>query len=328
LNADRTGLRHVAGGSYAWLQGDGGWGLSNAGVVVGEDEAVLVDTLFDLPHTRTMMSQLGPLTAGTPIRTVVNTHGNGDHWFGNALLDDQTRIVAASGTLDDMRAVGPDTVARLLQTPGQVGAFGRRIFGAFEFASIRPRYPTETYEVEHHVSLRGVDLLLVDVGPAHTSADTIVYCERDGVVFTGDIVFAAGTPIMWEGPTENWLRACARIRELGARYLVPGHGPISPMSRLREMSDYLELVREQAARRHALGMSIDQAARDIDLGSFTRWPEAERLAANVATIYRELSSSPTPPTPGPVMFGCMASLRDHWDALRNGADKATEAPQR
>ncbi len=320
MNRYRTGLHHVAGGSYAWLQADGGWGLSNAGVVLADGEACLIDTLFDLPRTRTMMEHLEPLTSRAPISTAVNTHGNGDHWFGNAALADDVRIIAATASLDDMRAVEPAAVAGLLQMPGRAGAFGRQIFGGFDLASLEPRYPTETYRAERHLRLNGVDLLLIDVGPAHTSGDTIVYCERDRVVFTGDIVFSGGTPIVWEGPVENWLRACARIRELGAVHLVPGHGPICPVSRTGEMSDYLEFVREEAARRHQLGMDAGQAARDIDLGRFGAWPEAERLAANVVTVYRELSAHEEPPAAGPVMFGCMAALRDHWDTVHTAGE--------
>ena len=308
------GLNHVAGGSYAWLQPDGGWGLSNAGLILFDEGSVLVDTLFDLAHTRRMLDGLGHLTESNPIHTAINTHGNGDHWFGNELLDSGVRIIASAATVADMRAVGPQTVASLLQIPGPVGEFGRRVFGAFDFAPIRARYPTQDFETELHLSLPGLDVLLVDVGPAHTSGDTIIYCERDGVVFTGDIVFAGGTPIMWEGPVDNWLRACKTIEELGARYLVPGHGPISPVSRVRDMAAYLKFVREESVPRFERGMSAEIAARDISLGPFGSWPEAERLAANVTTIYRELSAETGPPTPGPVMFGCMADLRDYWSA--------------
>ena len=46
-----AGLCDVGQGSYAWLQPDGGWGWSNAGLIVDGDEALLVDTLYDVPLT-------------------------------------------------------------------------------------------------------------------------------------------------------------------------------------------------------------------------------------------------------------------------------------
>jgi cyclase len=143
---------------------------------------------------------------------------------------------------------------------------------------------------------------------ADGGARTIVYCERDRVVFTGDIVFAGGTPIVWAGPVSNWIAACRRIRELGAEVMVPGHGPVSPVARVQDMVDYLEFVSAEAAARRAAGMPAQDAARDIDLGRFSGWPEAERLAVNVATVYRELDPTAVDPPTGPELFGCMAEL--------------------
>jgi glyoxylase-like metal-dependent hydrolase (beta-lactamase superfamily II) len=300
-------LHHLTGGCYAWLQPDGGWGLSNAGLITGHGASVLVDTLFDLPRTRRMLDAMTDAVAAAPIRTLVNTHGNGDHWFGNQLVRD-AEIVAAAPSVVDMRAVSPQMVGALVSSPGATGDYVRRIFGGYEFTGITPTYPDRTYEEELLLTVGGVDVLLVDVGPAHTSGDTVVYCERDRVAFTGDIVFAGGTPIMWAGPVANWIAACRRIRELGAEVVVPGHGPVSPVARVQDMVDYLEFVYGEAGRRHAAGMPAQDAALDIDLGSFASWPEAERLAVNVATVYRELDPLGADPPTGAAQFGCMAEL--------------------
>ena len=302
-------LVEVRGGSYAWVQPDGGWGLSNAGLVVAEGESLLVDTLFDLDRTRRMLTGIGAVTEAAPVRHAVNTHGNGDHWFGNELLPSDACILAAEGTVADMHAVGPDTVQALLSAPGPTGDYGRAIFGRYDFAGITPRYPDRTYAGECAMRVGGVEVLLLDVGPAHTRGDTVIYCERDQVVFTGDMMFAGGTPIMWEGPVQNWVTACRRIVDLGAELAVPGHGPVSPVARIRDMSDYLEFVREQAVPRFEAGMTAAEAVIEIDLGIFAGWPEAERLAANVAAVYRELAPDSLPPS-GPELFGCMAALLD------------------
>ena len=297
----------VEGACHAWLQPDGGWGLSNAGLVVGAGESMLVDTLFDLAHTGAMLDGFAELTAAAPIRTVVNTHGNGDHWFGNELVP-AAEVVASAATERDMRAVGPASVQGLKDAPGPVGAYGRSIFGAFDFSGITPRYPDRTFDGELELVVGGVELRLLDLGPAHTAGDTVVFCERDGVVFTGDLLFAGGTPIVWDGPIENWLAACRRMLSLGATVAVPGHGPVSPIGRVRDMADYLEFVRDEATVRHDRGMPSQDAARDIDLGRFAGWPESERLAANVACVYRELSGPGAAPAGGPALFGCMAEL--------------------
>ncbi len=57
-----TGLHELGDGCHAYLQPDGGWGWSNAGLVVGDGESTLVDTLFDLHLTAEMLSAMEPMT--------------------------------------------------------------------------------------------------------------------------------------------------------------------------------------------------------------------------------------------------------------------------
>ena len=49
------GLHDLGNGCYGYLQPDGSWGWSNAGLVVDGGESLLVDTLFDLKLTRAML---------------------------------------------------------------------------------------------------------------------------------------------------------------------------------------------------------------------------------------------------------------------------------
>ncbi|MCW3026075.1 MAG: metallo-beta-lactamase family protein, partial [Solirubrobacterales bacterium] len=49
------GLQEVGDGLYAYLQPDGGWGWSNAGLVVDGERTLLIDTLFDLALTDEML---------------------------------------------------------------------------------------------------------------------------------------------------------------------------------------------------------------------------------------------------------------------------------
>jgi glyoxylase-like metal-dependent hydrolase (beta-lactamase superfamily II) len=114
--------------------------MSNAGLVVGRDSSLLVDTLYDFRLTRQMLDGFASVTAHAPITTVVNTHGNGDHWFGNQSVED-AEIIASHASLTDMRQVLPQAMTRLMADGTQSGGFARRIFGGFEFTGIRPVLP-------------------------------------------------------------------------------------------------------------------------------------------------------------------------------------------
>ena len=56
--AYEKGLHELGDGLYAYLQPDGGWGWSNAGLVAGDGTSLLVDTLFDLGLTREMLDAM------------------------------------------------------------------------------------------------------------------------------------------------------------------------------------------------------------------------------------------------------------------------------
>ena len=55
------GLHEISDGVHAYLQPDGGWGWSNAGLIVGDGTSLLVDTLFDLRLTQEMLNAMASL---------------------------------------------------------------------------------------------------------------------------------------------------------------------------------------------------------------------------------------------------------------------------
>src|SRR3974390_2234705 len=98
----QKGLTEVADGVWAYLQPDGGWGWSNAGLIVDGDQSLLVDTLFDMKLTREMLSAISDATGltGSDIGTLVNTHANGDHTYGNACCSNAEIIASAASAAE------------------------------------------------------------------------------------------------------------------------------------------------------------------------------------------------------------------------------------
>jgi glyoxylase-like metal-dependent hydrolase (beta-lactamase superfamily II) len=288
------GLHEVADGVWAYLQPDGGWGWSNAGLVTGDHTSLLVDTLFDLRLTGEMLEAMRHVTpAAERIDTVVNTHANGDHCYGNALVADSP-IIASARCAEEMAQLPPSAMAgvmRAVPTLGPGGDFLARIFAPFTFDDIETALPTETFEGRLELSVADRPVTLLEVGPAHTAGDVVVHLPDDGVVFTGDILFHGGHPIVWAGPVANWVAACDRVLQLDASVIVPGHGPLAAPSAVADLKVYFEFLTTEARLRHDAGMSALEAARDIDLGPYAGWGEAERVVANVRALYRDFGDS-------------------------------------
>jgi cyclase len=306
------GLHEIGRGCWAWLQPDGSWGFSNAGLVTDGEASLLVDTLFDLKLTGEMLAAMRDAApAARELDAVVNTHANGDHCYGNALVKGAT-ILASRACAEEMQELPPSAMAALAQAApqlGEAGAFLQQIFGRFDFEGIESVLPDRTFEGELGWRVGDKELRLIEVGPAHTKGDVLVHSPADRTVFTGDILFIEGTPILWEGPVDNWIRACRRIEAMDVDVVVPGHGPITDRDGARQVREYLEFVRDAARQRHDAGLPAADAAREIarELGRFGAWSDPERIVVNVDTLYREFAGG-AERTPIAELFGRMAEL--------------------
>ena len=306
------GLQETGNGVYSYLQPDGSWGWSNAGLIVDGEASLLVDTLFDAPLTRDMLKIMQDATGISPdkIGTVVNTHANGDHTHGNGLCT-HAEIIASEASAKEMEAFGPDRLLQMMQMAPELGDTGKyfvEIFGPFDFADVAERLPTKTFSGELNVKVGDKTVELKEVGPAHTQGDVLVFVEKDSTVYTGDILFIDGTPIMWAGPVGNWIKACDLIIDRKPEVIVPGHGPITDVAGVSRVKDYLSYIDTEARARYDAGMSARDAALDISISDFDSWTDAERIAVNVDTLFREYSGDSSAPNTMEI-FTLMAEIK-------------------
>ncbi len=305
------GLHALGNNAWAYLQPDGGWGWSNSGLIIDGEDSLLVDTLFDEHLTADMLRQIDDATGlkSSDITTLVNTHANGDHTFGNSLVE-RARIIASEATAEEMKDMPPERLADLMKLApdlGDLGAYLTECFAPFDFEGVRFRLPDETFRGQKTLMVGAKSVDLIEVGPAHTRGDTLVHVPGDKLIYTGDILFIDGTPVMWAGSVHNWIRACERILDLDVETIVPGHGPITDKNGVRRVLAYLTFIDREARKRYEAGLSVRDAAHDIALGDFDSWIDAERIAVNVATLYREYSGQPEP-AEAPVLFALMAEI--------------------
>ncbi len=305
------GLHDLGNGSFAYLQPDGSWGWSNAGLIESRGEALLVDTLMGLDITRNMLEEMRrKVPAAARIGKLVNTHANPDHVLGNELVA-CAEIISGRAAAEEIARMNPAGFVRMAedwQQLGDGGEFFHVTMGVqFDFSGVTITPPTRTFERELTLMVGEKTVRLVDLGPAHTNSDTIVHVPSDRTVFTGDILFNEATPIMWAGPIENWITACDYLLGLDVETIVPGHGPIANKTGVRAQRRYLERVRDEAWRRYEAGIGWEEAAADIALGEFSGWGDPERIVANVRALYRQFGAN-LPPATVPEVFGAMG----HW----------------
>ena len=289
------GLHEVGEGLWAYIQPNGSWCWSNAGLIVDGDEAMLIDTLSDLKLTREMLDMpCGARCRPPPTsRTLVNTHSRtptmstATSWsWGPRSSAPRPRCTRWTRP---RRRSSSISKTRLMNS-AKGGAFFAELFEPFDFSNINLTKPTRTFTGELDLKVGRKPVKLVELGPAHSKGDIVVYLPEDRAVFTGDILFNGGTPISWAGPVSNWIKACDYLLSLDVDVVGPRpwsrHGQVRRSSRMR---GYLQFVYDETYKRYRAGMSPIEAAYDIPLGEYAKWDDADRLVVTVTALYGEFS---------------------------------------
>jgi cyclase len=270
-------LVEVSDGVFAYLQLYGQWGLNNAGFVIGPDGVLVVDTCFTVARAQAFRRRI-EATTDVPPRVLVNTHHHGDHTHGNFLFRDTT-IIGHERCREAVLGTDLESTKRLFANEVDWGPI-----------EIEPPAVTFTDRLDLHVGDVRVEAHFV--GPAHTTNDVVYHLPDRRVLFAGDLAFAGGTPFVMMGSVQGSLDAYRRLQALDVDTVVPGHGPVCGPEAFADAAGYLQLVQDAAREGRAAGLSPLELARDLDLGGYAGWHDAERVVGNLHRAYAELDGRP------------------------------------
>jgi len=302
----KTGIEEVAPKVYAYVQAYGELGVSNAGLLLDKGGVMAVDALMVPSMTRRFLTAIKKVTT-KPVTRLINTHHHIDHIGGNFFFR-EAEIVSHTFCREE-----------IVRTGLPVEFLQKRIprFAA-EFSKLKLAVPEVTFEDRMVFHQAGREVELRHLGPAHTFGDAFVYLPKDKLLFAGDLAFYYVTPLAFQGHVGNWIKVADRILKMEVETIVPGHGPIGGKKELREMRAYLALVRREAKKRFAVGMTAEQAARDVKLGIYSRWREPERILPNIMRLYQEFRDELSQPLDALQVFEGMRQLRAEWHGHEAG----------
>ncbi|HEX7159684.1 MAG TPA: MBL fold metallo-hydrolase [Trebonia sp.] len=270
-------LQEVADGVFAYVQPDGTWMINNTGFLVAGDGVTVIDACSTERRTRAFLDTVAEVTR-LPVRTLVNTHHHPDHTAGNGLFSGAA-IVAHDNAREEMRVMG---------VPRNTG-----IWTDVDYGDLRLALPTLTFA--DRLTLWAGELrceLLFAGQPAHTTNDIVAWIPEHSVLFAGDLVFNGGTPFLLSGSVLGAIDVLERfLKPLGARTIVPGHGPVTGPEVIDEVLGYLCFVRDAAEQARAAGLSPLDAARVLSLGRYAQWSDPERIVGNLHRAYADLSGA-------------------------------------
>ncbi|MEV7559745.1 MBL fold metallo-hydrolase [Streptomyces sp. NPDC089795] len=293
-SAVRAVTTEIADNVYAYVQGDGGWCLNNAGLIAGGNgQSLLVDTVATERRARALRAEVLRLVPRPP-RALVNTHFHGDHTFGNHLFPEAVVIAHE-------------------QTRAMMDLAGLHLTGLWPdvcWGDLELTLPDVTYRDALTLHIGGVRAELFHAGPAaHTTNDTAVWLPEQRVLFAGDLVMSGTAPFCLMGSVSGSLAAMERLRALGAETVVPGHGPVGGPELIDANVAYFRWIAELAERGVEAGLTPLELAAEAGEGPLEGLLDAERLVPNLHRAYAELAgAAPGEPLDVGALFQEMAEF--------------------
>ena len=193
----------------------------NVTLVVGDDAALLVDTLSTAAQARELADAARAVTPHP--WTLVNTHHHFDHCFGNAALAadpprpvyaHELAIAALRDRPDELRRAAYEEIRD--EQPTLAAQLG-------DTELLAPTHPVHSETV---LDIGGRRVVLRHPGRGHTDADLVVQVPDADVLVAGDLVEQSGPPAFEESYQLQWPDAVAELLRLTtpSTVVVPGHG--------------------------------------------------------------------------------------------------------
>jgi glyoxylase-like metal-dependent hydrolase (beta-lactamase superfamily II) len=199
-----------------------------------------------------------------PVQFVINTHWHFDHADGNEWLHKQgATIIAHENTRKHLAKATRVEDWNFSFPPAPAGAI-----------------PSELVANDRTLRVNGAALLLTYYGPSHTDGDLSVSFQESDVLHTGDTYWNGFYPFIdysTGGSIDGTIKATeANLAAATERtIIIPGHGPISNKSQMKNYLNMLIATREAVAALKKQGRTLDEtiaakptAAHDAIWGQF------------------------------------------------------------
>lgn len=253
----------------------------NSGWVIFEDYVLVIDAGFPL-SARLVVDEV-KRTTSKPIRFVFDTHYHGDHSFGNGVYV----ALGATGVghelcLRDQRIKGIVAYARQEESESDLAR--RQVAGVrFQDATIAFDRRLVFDDGEQRVEL-------LHFGQAHTPGDAVAYLPKHKILFTGDVCVNGSFNYMGDGDVGNWIEVLEAVKQLEARTIAPGHGPLAGPDLLATQQRYFVELRRQVAAGIEAGKSLAEIRDSLDMPFYQEWtgiPVRQNLP-NITHVHAEL----------------------------------------
>lgn len=250
--------------------------LTNTGVVV-------VDSGGSLQIGQMLIQEIKKRTK-KPITHVINTHHHADHWLGNqafASLQPRPIIMAHPYMLTRAKQSGAEFI-KFMSDLTKGASHGTEVV-----------LPDATLKGDESLVIGDLAFKFYHPKHAHTEGDIAVYLPAEKILLPGDILFHQRTPGFQDASPLGNAQALRELLTLDVRQVVPGHGPVTDASGMRQMLDYIDLLAALVKKYYAQGLQDFEMKEKIsqDMGKYRNLSGfAERFGVNVNRMFLEIEA--------------------------------------
>jgi glyoxylase-like metal-dependent hydrolase (beta-lactamase superfamily II) len=251
---------------------------NNLSFIVTGDGVVVINAGASTQLAKALHEEIKKIT-DQPVKLVINENGQGHAMLGNGYWKQQGVPILAH----------EDAATAFEEDGGQSLERHERILKE-KAEGIDLVGPTETFSDKREIKMGDFTIEVLNLGPAHSPGDTMVWLPEQKLVISGDMAFHERMlPIFDDTDTAAWLETWENFEALGAVYVIPGHGHPTNMDQVRRYTkDYLVHLRGKIGEHIDKGGELKDAYY-VDQSAYKHLDTYEELATrNAGRVFEQM----------------------------------------
>jgi glyoxylase-like metal-dependent hydrolase (beta-lactamase superfamily II) len=249
--------------------------VSNIGIINGTREVLVVDTGLGPANGKAIHELVSKLFPNYAIH-IVATHAHPEHDLGASVFPRNTVMLRSTEQQADKDSDLATAKTFSERSPAVAELLKDAKFREGDFV----------FNKVVDIDLGSMPIRIMQLGPAHTAGDTVVWIASEGVLFSGDLAMKAQPMVTTPKATmASWTAALDQMEAWKPAIVVPSHGPIGDAGYIAGYRAYLKEVAERTQAAKAGGASVEAATETVFQAMKDRYPDRNRLASAVRTAY-------------------------------------------
>lgn len=258
-------------------------GLTNSGIIVGNSEILVIDSLRVPSHARDLIKDVKSIS-NKPIKYLIDTHSHWDHSWGNEEFIDTIII-------------GHENCYKEMTDENWNNKWKEKILNAndpwskeAQLVNITP--PNLTFSNQMNLHFEDKQIILKYFGKAHTSGDIFIHLVNENILFTGDVTQNKGIPFFGDSYPTDWLDTASGIINVKPSIFVGGHGPIGNYQDMIESKTFVdEIINESIKLKSFSNKKDENLIKNLSTklkNKYQEWRKIDTVESSVLDILSRL----------------------------------------